>query len=133
MSVPAATTSNEDQLERAWWLRVLAVLLAPSGVFAALRNDSDESVHARQEPIAAVVGLAGVAGVLQTSVARHVLNEPGTSNIVGAARTDSGSGRSSSAAYCSSSIAGPSPTLPAITATRHSPLAPAASVRRATW
>lgn len=82
MSAPAATGTTEGELQRAWWLRVPAVLLAPTAVFSALRDDSDDSVHARQEPIAAVVGVAGVGGVLQTSVARHILNEPGTSNVV---------------------------------------------------
>lgn len=52
------------------------MLLAPRAVFAALREDSDDAVHARQEPVAAVVVLAGIAGVLSTSVARHLLNDP---------------------------------------------------------
>jgi hypothetical protein len=82
MSAPATTSPDETTLQRDWWLRVPAVLLAPTAVFAALRDESEPAVHARQEPIAAVVGIAGIAGVLQTSVARHILNEPGTSNVV---------------------------------------------------
>lgn len=82
MSAHAASQPTDDKLQRAWWLRVPAVLLAPAAVFAALRDDSDEAAHARQEPVAAVVGLAGIAGVLLTSVARHILNDPGTSTIV---------------------------------------------------
>jgi hypothetical protein len=58
------------------------VLIAPRPVFAALRDESDESVQARQEPIAAVAGLAGIAGVLSTSVARHILNDPGSDPII---------------------------------------------------
>jgi hypothetical protein len=69
---------DERALQRAWWLRVPAVLIAPRAVFAALRDESVESIQARQEPITAVAGLAGIAGVLSTSVARRLLNDPGT-------------------------------------------------------
>lgn len=65
-----------DELQRAWWLRVPAALLSPRPVFAALRDDSQEAAHARQEPVSALVGLAGIAGVLATPVARHLLNDP---------------------------------------------------------
>jgi hypothetical protein len=74
--------AGPEPLERGWWLRVPAVLIAPAAVFAALRNDSDEAAQARQEPVTAIVGLAGIAGVLLTSVARRILNDPGTSTIV---------------------------------------------------
>jgi Yip1 domain len=74
--------AEPERLQRDWWLRVAAVLLAPRAVFVALRDDSDQAAEARQEPVLAIVGLAGIAGVLLTSVARHVLNEPGTSPIV---------------------------------------------------
>jgi hypothetical protein len=53
-----------DQSERAWWLRTLAVLQAPTPVFAALRDDSQEAAAARQEPVTAIVLLAGIASVL---------------------------------------------------------------------
>ena len=72
----------ETRLERAWWLRVAAVLLAPRAVFAALRDDSDEAARARQEPISAIVGLAGIAGVLSTPVARHLLDDTSVGTIV---------------------------------------------------
>src|SRR5439155_11215288 len=74
----AAQVESElaSEPQRAWWLRLPAVLLAPRAVFAALRDDSAEAARARQEPVAAVVGLAGIAGVLATSVARHLLNDP---------------------------------------------------------
>lgn len=82
MSVPAGAAHDEDALQREWWLRLPAVLLSPRPVFAALRDDSDAAAQARQEPIAAVVILAGVAGVLWTPVARQLLNDPSFSGVV---------------------------------------------------
>jgi hypothetical protein len=66
-------------LERSWWLRAPVVLVAPRAVFVALRDDSDEAIEARQEPLNAIIGLAGFAGVLATPVARHLLNDPSAS------------------------------------------------------
>lgn len=63
-------------LERAWWLRTLLVLQSPRTVFAALRDDSDEAVDARQEPVLAMVILAGIAGVLATNIAGTLLDDP---------------------------------------------------------
>jgi hypothetical protein len=82
MAVHADTHPRGEELERAWWLRVLAVLLAPTAVFAALRDDSTEAARARQEPIALVVGCAGVAYALATPVSRHLLNDPASSTVV---------------------------------------------------
>ena len=56
----AAAPAGRD-LERDWWLRALLVLQSPRPVFAALRDDSREAVEARQEPITALVVLAGMA------------------------------------------------------------------------
>lgn len=61
---------------RAWWLRALLVLQSPRAVFAAIRDDSDDAARARQEPVSALVGLAGIAGVLATPVARRLANDP---------------------------------------------------------
>ena len=66
-------------LERNWWLRAPAVLVAPRAVFVSLRDESSEAVEARQEPITAIAGLAGIAGVLGTPVARQLLNDPSMS------------------------------------------------------
>jgi len=63
-------------LERAWLLRALLVLQAPRAVFAALRSEDDDAAQARQEPILALCVLAGVAGVLGTSVAARLLDDP---------------------------------------------------------
>ena len=62
-------------VERSWWLRAPAVLVAPRAVFVSLREDSQEAVERRQEPIIAVVGLAGIGAVLGTPVARQLLND----------------------------------------------------------
>ncbi len=62
--------------EREWWLRVPAVLLGPRAVFVALRDDSQEEVDARQEPVLALVYLAGVAAVLGTSTAGRLFEDP---------------------------------------------------------
>ena len=72
MSSEAAPTSA---LERSWWLRAPAVLVAPHAVFVSLRDESQESADARQEPITAIAGFAGIAGVLGTPVARQLLND----------------------------------------------------------
>jgi len=56
--------ASEPQSQRDWWLRTLLVLQAPRAVFAALRDESQDAVEARQEPVTALVFLAGIAGVL---------------------------------------------------------------------
>ena len=62
--------------ERDWWLRTLLVLQAPHAVFVHLRDDSDDAAEARQEPVTAIVFLAGIAGVLATTVAGRLLDDP---------------------------------------------------------
>jgi hypothetical protein len=71
-----ADTAQDSRLERSWWLRAPAVLVAPHAVFVSLRDESEDAVEDRQEPIIAIAGLAGIAGVLATPVARHLLNDP---------------------------------------------------------
>ena len=66
-------------LERNWWLRAPAVLVAPRAVFVSLRDETPDAVEARQEPLTAIAGLAGIAGVLGTPVARQLLNDPSVS------------------------------------------------------
>src|SRR5256885_16391913 len=75
-------TARGSGLERSWWLRAPAVLVAPRAVFVALRDESDAAVEARQEPLLAIAGLAGIAAVLATPVARELLNQEGTTPIV---------------------------------------------------
>jgi len=66
----------EASLQREWWLRALAIFQRPSLVFEGLRDDSDEAADARQEPVLAIVLLAGFAGVLSTSLAGRILDDP---------------------------------------------------------
>ena len=62
--------------DREWLLRTLVVLQAPRSVFAALRDDSNDAAHARQEPVLALLWLSGIAGILMTSTARTLLDDP---------------------------------------------------------
>lgn len=59
-------------MERLWWERTLLVLRRPAEVFAALREEDDDS---RSEPLLAVVILAGIAGVLGTNAFAHSLDD----------------------------------------------------------
>ncbi len=68
--------AEETRLQREWWLRVLAVLVAPRAVFAALREEAREDIEARQEPLLAIVYLAGIAGVLASTVAGRLFDDP---------------------------------------------------------
>lgn len=77
MSAEARPTQS---LQRFWWLRALSVFQSPRPAFAALRDDSDDAADARQEPLLALVILAGVAGVLATSFARTILDDPAFGN-----------------------------------------------------
>jgi hypothetical protein len=70
----SADAQPAPALERAWRLRTLLVLQRPRVVFAGLRDDADDAAQARQEPILALILLAGIAGVLTTSVARGLLD-----------------------------------------------------------
>ena len=70
------TTSDELSPSRAWWLRVPATLLSPRSVFFALREEDDEDVAARSEPLLLVIWLAGIASVLATPTASGLLDDP---------------------------------------------------------
>jgi hypothetical protein len=60
--------------ERDWWLRALALVQPPRAVFAGLRDDSDEQATARQEPVMALVILAGMGAILVTNATRSLLD-----------------------------------------------------------
>jgi hypothetical protein len=68
--------NDERDRERVWWLRVPLVLQVPGPVFAALRDDSDEESGARQEPVTALVFLAGIAAILSSGAAGGLLDDP---------------------------------------------------------
>jgi hypothetical protein len=57
-------------------LRTLLVLQRPRPVFVALRDDSKQSLGDRSEPVLAIILLAGIAGILATSTAGHVMDPP---------------------------------------------------------
>jgi hypothetical protein len=61
--------------ERAWWLRVPAVLVSPRSVFFALREEDPDDVAARSEPILFLVWTAGAAAVLATPTAGALLDK----------------------------------------------------------
>src|ERR671936_64376 len=79
MAVEAQTRPSEDRL---WLSPALLVLIDPRPVFAALRDDSEDAARARQEPILAIVGLAGIASILWTSVAGRVMDDPAFDGLV---------------------------------------------------
>jgi hypothetical protein len=58
-----------------WWLRAPAVLVAPRAVFSSLRDESEEDVDARQEPIMTLAALAGISVVLVSPTFRRMLND----------------------------------------------------------
>jgi hypothetical protein len=66
--------AHELSPDRAWWLRVPAVLLSPRSVFFALRNEDPDDVAARSEPVLLLVLLAGIASVLSTPTAGRLLD-----------------------------------------------------------
>lgn len=68
--------AHELSPDRAWWLRVPAVLLSPRSVFFALRDDDPDDVAARSEPVLLLVLLAGMASVLATPTASGLLDKP---------------------------------------------------------
>jgi len=63
---------------RDWWLRALLVLQRPRPVFVALRDDTKDAAGDMAEPILLVVILAGIAGVLTTGTAAHLMDADGS-------------------------------------------------------
>jgi hypothetical protein len=61
---------------RAWWLRVPAALLSPRSVFFSLREEDEDDVAARGEPLLLITLLAGMAAVLATPTAADLLDNP---------------------------------------------------------
>ena len=71
----SADPTAEARHERDWWLRTLGVFLSPGPVFASLRNESHAQKEARQEPVLALVILAGIAGVLLAPSTGRLLDQ----------------------------------------------------------
>jgi hypothetical protein len=72
----SAAAEPSRSLQKEWWLRSLAVFQSPRSTLAGVRDDSAEAAEARQEPILAILILAGIAGVLSTSLAGRLLDDP---------------------------------------------------------
>jgi hypothetical protein len=68
-------SASAPPFERTWWLRSLAVLVAPRAVFVGLRDESEAAVESRQEALAAIVALAGISVVLVSPTFRRMLND----------------------------------------------------------
>jgi Yip1 domain len=79
VAVGTHTAPSEDRL---WLTRALLVLIDPRPVFAALRDDSEDAARARQEPVLALVLLAGIASILWTGVAGRVMDDPAYDGLV---------------------------------------------------
>lgn len=77
-AAPVASNAAHPELspDRAWWLRVPAVLISPRSVFFALREEDPDDVAARSEPILLLLWLAGIAAVLASSTAGALLDDP---------------------------------------------------------
>ena len=75
MDAPRDEAVDQAARDREWWLRTLAIFQAPRAVFAALRSEAPEDVEARQEPVLALVLLAGMAGVLVAPSTGRLLDE----------------------------------------------------------
>src|SRR3954447_10356709 len=71
----AEAQSPPVQAERDWCLRLVLALTQPTSVFVWLRDDSDEAAQARQEPLTAVVFLAGIGIFLSTRTAGRLFDE----------------------------------------------------------
>lgn len=71
-----AVVERAQSLQREWWIRTLAIFQSPRTVFVGLRDGSREASEARAEPVLAIVILAGIAGVLSTSLSGRVLDDP---------------------------------------------------------
>ena len=66
---------SQESPEKRWWLRTLAVFQAPRPVFAALRDPSPREAEAREEPLLAVIVLAGIAAILLAPETGRLLDE----------------------------------------------------------
>jgi hypothetical protein len=80
-----------------WWRRVPRTLWAPREVFAALRASDEDDEAARQEPILAVVLLAGITAVLL--MGGTLVDDPTVDGLVAAAVTFIAGGLYGAAGY----------------------------------
>ena len=71
-----APTAAEPSREKQWWLRTLAIFQSPRHVFAALRDESKADMEAREEPVLALIILAGIAAILLVPETGRLLDDP---------------------------------------------------------
>jgi hypothetical protein len=71
-----APTATGPSPEKQWWLRALAVFQSPRAVFAALRDESKQDMEAREEPVLALILLAGIAAILLVPETGRLLDDP---------------------------------------------------------
>ena len=76
-----ATKVEPRPAERVWLLRALLVLQSPRAVFAAIRDDSNETAQARSEAVLALVWLAGMAAVLASPQMSTLMDDPARDDI----------------------------------------------------
>lgn len=88
-----------DAAMRRWWHLLPRVLTDPVRVFGALREDDEDDVAARQEPILAIVLLAGMAGAVLTPTWGTLLDEGSVDGLVAAVLTFIGGGAAGAVAY----------------------------------
>jgi hypothetical protein len=74
--------ASTPALERSWWLRAPLVLVASRAIFASLRDESEEAVEARQEPLLLMATLASISVVLTSPTFRHMLNDGSVSLVL---------------------------------------------------
>jgi hypothetical protein len=75
VNVEAPTAAGPSR-EKQWWLRTLAVFQSPRTVFAALRDQSKKDMEAREEPVLALIVLAGIAAILLVPETGRLLDDP---------------------------------------------------------
>jgi Yip1 domain len=73
--VEAHAETSSPQGQRDWWLRAVLVLQSPRAVFLALKDESEDAVDARQEPVTALVYLGGIAAVMLAPAFGHLRND----------------------------------------------------------
>jgi hypothetical protein len=71
-----APTAAGPSREKQWWLRTLGIFQSPRTLFAALRDESKQDMEAREEPVLALIMLAGIAGILLVPETGRLLNDP---------------------------------------------------------
>jgi len=69
-------------VERSWWLRALVALAAPHAIFVQLRDESEDAVEARTEPLFAILALASISFVLVSPTFSRMLNDGSVSVLL---------------------------------------------------